>query len=327
MTGNINFSSKEAIAGMIAFSVALIYVSSSLILLRFPWIVHKRKKHYFKARHISHRGGAGEKMENTMPAFENAIENNTDMIELDVQLTNDGVVVVSHDSNLLRKTGIDREISDFRFEELPLIKTKLNLDFDKAHFTCCSNDDVNERSIITLEDVFKKFPNIPINIDIKVDNDLLIQKVNELIVSYNRENYTVWGNFRRTVTNKCYKINPNIGLFVSAPKVALLTLSFYTGILPFLPIKESFYEIIMPSIFEGRLTGYQRILVKIVDLLLLNKFFLRHLQRRGIQVYLWVLNEDEHFEKAFKLPIDGVMTDFPTKLNNFLSSNIRVLKK
>ncbi|CAD5118278.1 unnamed protein product [Dimorphilus gyrociliatus] len=326
MTEKIDFSSKEFIAGMIAFSIAFVYVSSSLLLLRFPWILHKRKKHYFKARHISHRGGAGERLENTMPAFENAINNKTDMIELDVQLTSDGVVVVSHDSNLERKTGVNAYVSDFKFEELPLIKTRLPLDFDRSHITTCSEDATQERTIITLEEVFEKYPNIPINIDIKTDNDLLIEKVNSLIVSYKRENLTVWGNFGRNVTNKCYKANPNIGLLFSAPKVALLTLSFYIGLLPFLPIKESFFEVIMPSILQDRFVGYQRVMIKILDCLLLNRYFLRHLQRRGIQIYLWVLNEEEQFEKAFRLPIDGVMTDFPSKLTSYLVERKHLLQ-
>jgi hypothetical protein len=61
-----------------------------------------------------------------------------------------------------------------------------------------------ERRFTLLEDVFKNFPKVPINIDIKVDNDLLIKKVSSLITKYNREEYTVWGNFNDIVTRKCY---------------------------------------------------------------------------------------------------------------------------
>jgi hypothetical protein len=61
-----------------------------------------------------------------------------------------------------------------------------------------------ERRFTLLEDVFEKFPKVPINIDIKVDNDLLIKKVSNLITKYDREEYTVWGNFNDIVTRKCY---------------------------------------------------------------------------------------------------------------------------
>lgn len=61
-----------------------------------------------------------------------------------------------------------------------------------------------ERRFTLLEDVFEKFPKVPINIDVKVDDDLLIKKVSNLITKYSREEYTVWGNFNDIVTRKCY---------------------------------------------------------------------------------------------------------------------------
>lgn len=61
-----------------------------------------------------------------------------------------------------------------------------------------------ERKIPLLSEVFQQFPNIPINIDIKVDDDKLIHEVSELVKAYSREHLTVWGNFSKTVTEKCY---------------------------------------------------------------------------------------------------------------------------
>ena len=39
------------------------------------------------------------------------------------------------------------------------------------------------------------------------------------------------------------------------------------------------------------------------------------------QVYIWVLNDDEDFQRAFDLGATGVMTDFPTKLKDFIERN------
>lgn len=61
-----------------------------------------------------------------------------------------------------------------------------------------------------MKEVFEAFPNIPINIDIKVNNDELITKVSNLIKEYNREEYTVWGNFSDEITQKCFKTVFNI---------------------------------------------------------------------------------------------------------------------
>lgn len=63
-----------------------------------------------------------------------------------------------------------------------------------------------DRRFALLREVFEAFPTIPINIDIKVNDDRLISKVSDLIKQYNREEYTVWGNFSDEVTQKCYKM-------------------------------------------------------------------------------------------------------------------------
>ena len=53
---------------------------------------------------MAHRGDSGKYPENTMLAFEKAAEAGADAIELDVQLTRDGEVVVIHDERIDRTT-------------------------------------------------------------------------------------------------------------------------------------------------------------------------------------------------------------------------------
>lgn len=62
-----------------------------------------------------------------------------------------------------------------------------------------------DRRIPLLEDVFKSFKELPINIDIKRNDATLIEQVSNLIKQYGREKRCVWGNMTAEVTEKCYK--------------------------------------------------------------------------------------------------------------------------
>ncbi|MBE1553799.1 glycerophosphodiester phosphodiesterase [Sporosarcina limicola] len=67
---------------------------------------------------FAHRGASGIRFENTMAAFRKAYEQKADGIELDIQLTEDGVPMVIHDPDLYRLTGIRRSITTMTSAEL-----------------------------------------------------------------------------------------------------------------------------------------------------------------------------------------------------------------
>lgn len=92
------------------------YIVTSVILFKYPHLLHRRKQLKFPCRHISHRGGSAETLENTLSAFKHALKVGTDLIELDVQLTKDEKVVICHDSGLLRCAGVDKNISDLNYD-------------------------------------------------------------------------------------------------------------------------------------------------------------------------------------------------------------------
>ncbi|XP_055862375.1 lysophospholipase D GDPD1-like isoform X3 [Biomphalaria glabrata] len=259
-----------------------------------------------------------------MEAFRNAKAVGTDMLELDCQLTKDGHVVVSHDDNLSRICNSQLCISETEYQHLPLLKEKVKVDFYQKMF-----GEGKDHRIPLLEDVFREFPDLAINIDIKVNNDILMKKVDEMIRRYNREELTAWGNRSDEICQKLFKLNPKVPLIFSLRQVTLLLIFYWTGLLPFINLKESLLEIIVPGIMldsqeliDMPLSRKAKFVFWIMDKLLIRPSLIKHLDDRGIQTYLWVLNREKDFDRAFKAGATGVMSDRIVLLRKYLDSKI-----
>ena len=101
--------------------IKLIITSGVLYLMAvMPRVVNRPDTGLFKKKYFAHRGlhdNAGDAPENSMAAFRRAVEAGYGM-ELDVQMTRDGVPVIFHDSKLERMCGVGGEIGDYTYEEL-----------------------------------------------------------------------------------------------------------------------------------------------------------------------------------------------------------------
>uniref|UniRef100_A0A9J7XG41 Glycerophosphodiester phosphodiesterase domain containing 3a n=1 Tax=Cyprinus carpio carpio TaxID=630221 RepID=A0A9J7XG41_CYPCA len=264
------------------------YALTSLYFLKNPHFLHKKKQTAFYCTHISHRGGSGERIENTMGAFTHAAEVGTEMLELDCHLTKDSHVVVSHDENLLRQTGQDVNISSLNLEELPPYKETLEVTFKAGHFSTGS-----DRNIALLEDVFRKFPQIAVNIEVKENNSMLIEK------------------------------NSSMPYMFTVKRALKMLLLYYTGLLPFVPLGESFLQFYLPQIINREYIPEtwilrSRLVIFLIERLTLRKGMFKHLRDRGIQIHLFVCNEEQDIEAAFAAGATGVMTDYPTLLSNYI---------
>lgn len=81
----------------------------------------------FKIPVYAHRGASAYAFENTLKAFEKAVELGADGIELDIQLTRDGVPIIYHDLNLRRLTGSRKRVNDLTYEQV--MKKKIGKPF------------------------------------------------------------------------------------------------------------------------------------------------------------------------------------------------------
>ncbi|WP_338022845.1 glycerophosphodiester phosphodiesterase family protein [Bacillus weihaiensis] len=109
---------------------------------------------------IGHRGFAGKYPENTMVSFEAAVDAGADGIELDVQMTKDGEIVVIHDETVDRTTDGNGYVKNFSLEDISL----LDASFTYKQFT-------GMVKVPTLKEVLewgRTFPTLILNIELKM---------------------------------------------------------------------------------------------------------------------------------------------------------------
>lgn len=109
-----------------------------------------------KTKITAHRGFSSKAPENTEPAFTEALEVGSDFIELDVQLSKDKEIVVFHDKNLARITGINENLRNLDYQDL------IQLDYGKWF-----GEKFSGTQIMTLNEVLEKFGN-KINLNIYI---------------------------------------------------------------------------------------------------------------------------------------------------------------
>ncbi|XP_005882040.1 PREDICTED: glycerophosphodiester phosphodiesterase domain-containing protein 3 isoform X2 [Myotis brandtii] len=221
------------------------YAVLSIFFLRRPRLLHTPGVPAFCPRLGAHRGGSGERLENTMEAMENAMAQRSDLLELDCQLTRDGVVVVSHDENLSRQSGVNKDVGSLDFEELPLYKEELEVYFSPGHFAHGS-----DRHMVRLEDVFQRFPRMPVSVEVKEENEKLIHKIASLVRHFDRNEITIWASEKSSIMKKCKAANPEMPLSFTRCRVIRLLLLYYLGLLPFVPIPEKFLLCFLPTIIN-----------------------------------------------------------------------------
>ena len=154
-----------------------------------------------KTKVWAHRGASGYAPENTLDAFQKAVEMGADGIELDVQMTKDGELVVIHDETINRVSNGKGWVKDYTYEELK----KFN--FNKTHL------EYTKEEIPTLEQVYLliKPTNLTINVEIKtgiVFYPGIEERVLELTERLGMKERVIYSSFNHYTIRKIKELDP-----------------------------------------------------------------------------------------------------------------------
>ena len=221
----------------------------------------------------AHRGSSRTAPENTIPAIEAAVEEMADSVEIDVQMTADGVVVLGHDASLKRVAGVNRSIASMTFEEL-----------EKLDVGSWFSSEYAGTRIPSLSEVLELCSQkISLNIEIKYvgKNSELPEKTAEMVREYGMENQCVITSTNLSYLKRVKEALPEIrtGYIISAAYG-----NFYSS-----------EDVDFISIRSGFVTSA----------------LMQNAHEQGKAVYAWTVNTKSELERLTLLGVDGIITDRP----------------
>jgi glycerophosphoryl diester phosphodiesterase len=244
---------------------------------------------------LAHRGSRSLWPENTLPAFQGAVDLGYRYVETDVRLTLDEVVVVFHDETVDRVTNGTGRVRDWPLAELRLL--------DAAYGFIAADGFPHRGSgvaVPTLEEVLLTWPAVHFNIDIK---DRRIEwHVADVVKRLGREDSTLIGAFSDVRVNRYRRILGERAATSAGPATAAaMWLASRVGAHVRSPVVA--YQ--LP--FDARVAPIDGKLVDAVH-------------RAGAQIHAWTVNEPADMERLLAMGVDGIVTDRPDLLNEVVAA-------
>ena len=231
----------------------------------------------------AHRGASGYAPENTLPAFELAVEQGADGFELDVQLTRDDAVVCIHDETLERTTDGTGWVADHSLEQLK----ELDASAGMAGFAGAR--------IPTLDEVLELAVGADVTVNVELKNDRMAYKglegrVLEIIDAHGAGDRVILSSFNH------YSLKRLQGM-TDLPLGALYSDSLYR---PWRYVDRLHVQAIHPHhrAVNGKLVAKSH--------------------AAGLRVHAWTVNEPDDIRRMYLLGVDAVITNFPDLARSLL---------
>lgn len=245
---------------------------------------------------IAHRGGRYLAPENTIVGFqEGLVRAGVDVLEFDVHLTADGHLVVIHDDTVDRTTGGSGRVRDMTLEEIQRLDAGYYFPDEDSKTHPYRGQGV---TIPTLQEVYRAFPETPVNIEIKEDQPGIEQKLWKEIEATGAEDRTLVVSGKMSVIDRFRE--------VSGKQVT-------TGA----SVREMGSFILWSHLFPGSLLHppYKALQVPKE---VVTSGFVQAAHRSGLRVDPWTVNTEAGMRRVLGYGVDGIMTDHPDVLNRVL---------
>lgn len=229
---------------------------------------------------FAHRGASAHAPENTLAAFELALEQGADAIELDAKLSADGQVVVIHDATVDRTTGARGKV-----KEMPLADLRA---LDAGSFM---SSRFGGEKIPLLEEVFeavgrRTFINVELT-NYNSPRDHLVESVCMLVKKFNLQKRVLFSSFLARNLSAAHNYLPEV-------PCGLLALN---GVLGLWPRSFGFafgrYAALHPNLKDVTPQQVQRV------------------HRLKSRVHVWTVNDEADMRRLFDWGVDGIFTDDP----------------
>ncbi|MEM7144719.1 MAG: glycerophosphodiester phosphodiesterase family protein, partial [Verrucomicrobiota bacterium] len=236
----------------------------------------------------AHRGSSMAAPENTMPAIELAIEEGSDFIEIDVQRTADGVLILVHDTDMKRLAGVPRQVNEMTFEEIRALDVG----------SWFGEEFAGERAP-TLEEVIEvaKAGSVKLNIEMK----------------FAGPDVSMGKDVAALVREKGFE------------EECVITSLSYDGVMA---VREEDPELRTGLIVTASVGDLTRLDVDVlsVSARAVSRELIDRARRAEMEVHVWTVNQAGDMNTMINLGVDNIMTDRPAVLVELLEERAGMSK-
>jgi len=247
---------------------------------------------------FAHRGASALAPENTVEAFRQAVREGIEGLELDVHMTSDGEIVVLHDPTVDRTTDGAGPISGMTLSEVKRLDAGYRFPLDDAH--PYRGRDIR---VPTLAGVFRAFPEVAINMDIKEHRPGIEEAVLREILASGAGGRTLVASWEYRTIRRFRR--------VAGGRVPTAASRFEIGVF-YLASRLRVERLLRPAYDALQVPVRHR------GLEILTRRFLDAAHARGVRVDAWTINEAGEMRRLLDLGVDAIMSDRPDTLAGVL---------